>query len=256
MRHGPAPFASPADALHGKRMDALPTAFDRDEIIVRNRLRPKDAATLVLVRREPDGWRVLMGRRHGSMAFMANKTVFPGGRVDPCDYRLAAGDEYRPDVAAALARASRSPLHARALGLAAIRETFEETGILVGRDAPALPATRSAWWRFFAHGVMPTLAPLQFIARAVTPPHRPRRFDARFFMADASCVWSEAGDGNSGELLKPCWLTFAEARALDIPAITRAVLGEVEARAGGDADPSRPVPFYRFVRGRSRLDYL
>ncbi|HEY1961084.1 MAG TPA: hypothetical protein VGG69_01600, partial [Rhizomicrobium sp.] len=126
-------------------MDAFPAAFDKDETIVRNRLRPKDAATLVLVRREPDGWRVLMGRRHGSMAFMANKTVFPGGRVDPCDYRLASGDNFRVDVAATLARAARDVIHARALGLAAIRETFEETGILVGKSAGMQPRTRSVW---------------------------------------------------------------------------------------------------------------
>jgi 8-oxo-dGTP pyrophosphatase MutT (NUDIX family) len=237
-------------------MDALPAAFDKDETIVRNRLKPKDAATLVLVRREPEGWRVLMGRRHGSMAFMANKTVFPGGRVDPCDYRLATGGNYRADVAATLTRASRDTSHARALGLAAIREAFEETGILVGEASHERPRTRSAWSRFIAHGVSPSLAPLEFIARAITPPNRPRRFDARFFMATASAIAKQLDATHSNELLTPCWLTFAEARALDLPSITRYVLGEAEARLQHGADAARPVPFFRVIRGESQLDYV
>jgi 8-oxo-dGTP pyrophosphatase MutT (NUDIX family) len=237
-------------------MDELPAAFDKDETIVQNRLRPKDAATLVLVRREPDGLRVLMGRRHGSMVFMANKTVFPGGRVDPCDYRLGAGGNFRADVAATLAHASRDSTHARALGLAAIRETFEETGILVGETADARVRTRSAWSRFFAQGVTPSLAPLEFIARAVTPPNRPRRFDARFFMANAGAIAKQLDTTHSNELLTPCWLTFDEARALDLPSITRYVLAEAQARLQDGADAARPIPFFRVHRGKSRLEYI
>ncbi|HEY4113449.1 MAG TPA: hypothetical protein VGM17_05250 [Rhizomicrobium sp.] len=227
--------------------------LDRDEVVVRNKLRPKDAATLVLVRRYSDGSRVLMGRRHGSMAFMANKTVFPGGRVDACDRRLDVGGEYRPQVTARLADCG--PL-ARALGLAAIRETFEETGVLVGERAAKLPRTKSAWSRFFEHGVAPRLDQLDFIARAITPPNRPRRFDARFFMADASAIAHTLDAAHTDELLTPCWLTFAEARALDIPSITRIVLDEAEARLGEPNDGSRPVPFYSVVRGKPRVEYL
>ncbi|HXL98843.1 MAG TPA: hypothetical protein VN932_02860, partial [Rhizomicrobium sp.] len=156
---------------------------DPDEVIVKNRLRPKDAATLVLVRRESAGPRVLMGQRHGGMAFMANKFVFPGGRVDAGDGRIAAGGALRPHVAARLGNG------ARGYALAAIRETFEETGVLVGERAGTIPRTRSpAWRKFFAHGIVPRLDTLDFIARAITPPNRTRRFDARFFMADASCI--------------------------------------------------------------------
>jgi 8-oxo-dGTP pyrophosphatase MutT (NUDIX family) len=129
--------------MHGDD-DAKRAMFDRDEVVVKRRLRPKDAATLVLVRRDADAPRVLMGRRHGSMAFMANKTVFPGGRVDACDYRIGIGGEYKPHVAARLAGAGSV---ARALGMAAVRETFEETGVLVGERASKLPRTKSAWSR-------------------------------------------------------------------------------------------------------------
>lgn len=228
--------------------------FEKDEVFVRNRLRPKDAATLVLVRRGADAARVLMGRRHGNMAFMANKYVFPGGRVDPCDARLTVGGALKADVLEKLAR-DVSAARARALALAAIRETFEETGILVGKGAKQLPFTKSTWSRFFAHGVAPNVGALDYIARAITPPNRPRRFDARFFMADAGAIARQLDSAQSDELLTPCWLTFPEMRSLDIPAITRAVLAEVEARVT-DPNAVRPVPFFHFVHGKSRLDYL
>jgi 8-oxo-dGTP pyrophosphatase MutT (NUDIX family) len=181
--------------------------------------------------------------------------VFPGGRVDSCDQRLSIGGELKPDVHAKLVR-SASPARARALALAAIRETFEEAGILVGERVTGLPRTKSAWSRFFAHGIAPKIDALDYIARAITPPNRTRRFDARFFMADSSAIAHQLDAVHSDELLTPCWLTFAEARALDLPAITREVLNQAEARLADGADPARPVPFYRFLRGRSQLDYI
>jgi hypothetical protein len=74
-------------------------------------------------------------------------------------------------------------------------------------------------------------------------------------MADAEAIVHQLDSANSDELLTPCWLTFAEARALDVPTITRLVLDEVEARVNVPG-VSRPVPFFRFVHGKSHLDYL
>src|SRR5579871_2003343 len=91
-----------------------------NEKIVPEVLRPKDAATLVLVRREGGVVRVLMGQRHGNMAFMANKYVFPGGRMDPADIRVPVTSELRPHVAARAGHGS-TPARARGLALAAIR---------------------------------------------------------------------------------------------------------------------------------------
>lgn len=237
-------------------MSAQPPAFDKDEVIVKNRLRPKDAATLVLVSRDHDSPRVLMGQRHGNMAFMANKYVFPGGRVDPGDQRIALGGDLRPHVAERLSRGANAQ-RARGFALAAIRETFEEAGILVGERADNLPRTRApAWKKFLEHGVAPRLDALEFIARAITPPNRTRRFDARFFMADANTIAHQLDAGVNEELLTPAWLTFAEARALDLPSITRVVLDEVEARLGDGLDGSRPVPFFRFRGGQSQVEFL
>jgi 8-oxo-dGTP pyrophosphatase MutT (NUDIX family) len=229
--------------------------FDTDEKLVPGpALRPKDAATLIIVRRDKDALRVLMGQRHAGMAFQPNKFVFPGGRIDPCDQRIAVGGELRPDVAAKVEVGTTSA-RARGLALAAVRETFEETGVLIGEKSTAIPRTRApAWLRFFSHGVVPRLDRFELIARAVTPPGRTRRFDARFFMVDASAIAGEVDATHQGELLKPSWLTLTEARALDLMSITRQVLEEAEARArdGG----SRPIPYFRFTRGKSGLSYL
>jgi 8-oxo-dGTP pyrophosphatase MutT (NUDIX family) len=228
---------------------------DPDEKIVPNTLKPKDAATLILVRRGKEP-RVLMGKRHAGMVFQPNKYVFPGGRIDPGDQRIAIGGDLKPHV---LARAAHgiSPARARGLALAAIRETFEEAGVLVGERSDIFPRTRApAWQRFFAHGVMPKLDVLEIIARAVTPPNRTRRFDARFFMADASAIAHTLDAAETDELLEPCWLTLEEARALDLPSITRRVLDEVEARLGDGPDASRPIPFFRFVRGQPAMVHL
>jgi 8-oxo-dGTP pyrophosphatase MutT (NUDIX family) len=233
-----------------------PAAFDKDEVIVKSRLRPKDAATLVLVRRDRDGPRVLMGQRHGNMAFMANKFVFPGGRVDPGDQRIGLGGDLRPHVAERLTKGANAQ-RARGFALTAIRETFEEAGILIGEPAEKLPRTRApAWQKFFAHGIAPRLDTFEFIARAITPPNRTRRFDARFFMVDAKAIAHTLDARDNEELLTPSWLTLTEARALDLPSITRVVLDEVEARIDDGADASRPVPFFRFRGGKSQVEFL
>jgi 8-oxo-dGTP pyrophosphatase MutT (NUDIX family) len=211
-------------------------------------LRPKDAATLLVIRRDGPAPRVLMGRRVRGHAFMPDKWVFPGGRIHPGDFRVAAASELHPETAQPLARTC-APERARALALTAIRETFEETGLILGCKARG--ATRSAEWRdFVASGHLPDLAPLRFVARAITPPARTRRFDARFFTVDARHLASLDPGTGSGELDEIAWFDWEAAAALDLPSITRAILGEVAAR---DAEPGRPIPFHRFDNGRHRL---
>jgi 8-oxo-dGTP pyrophosphatase MutT (NUDIX family) len=231
----------------------MPNPFDFDRADADGPvLRPKDAAALVLVRRKGDAPRVLMGERSARHTFLPGRFVFPGGRLDVADQRLAIETDLRPEVRAKVA-AGTTTSRARGLALAAVRETFEETGLLLGKKHEAAVRTRSAvWQRFFSHGVSPHLEALDFVARAITPPGRPRRFDARFFMADASEIAAELESSTtSGELLKPVWLTLAEARAADVLPITRCVLDEVEARLNGRRDPAGPVPFFVPRRGKA-----
>jgi 8-oxo-dGTP pyrophosphatase MutT (NUDIX family) len=142
---------------------------------------------------------------------------------------------------------------ARALAVAAIREVFEETGLLVGRkvdDAPAQPPADGPVDPFAAAGVRPDLSGLHLIARAITPPGRPRRFDARFFAADADLIVHQV-DGvvhPEAELVELTWLPVAQARELDIPPVTKRVLTELEARVAAGFGHDLPVPFYRVLR--------
>ena len=211
-------------------------------------LRPRDAATLVLVRRDLPEPRLLLDRRAGGHAFMPDKWVFPGGRLDRGDWNVPVAADLAADVARQVAAAPRrAPAcpqrFARALALAAVRETFEETGLLLGQPAPARPA-RGAWGRFLGLGVRPDLGGLAYLARAITPPGRTRRFDARFFLADAARLVA-LDPVDSHELSELCWLTLEDARLLDLPTVTRAVLALVERHLAGTPEPP---PFWAWRR--------
>lgn len=179
---------------------------------------------------------------------MPDKWVFPGGRIHPSDFRVPVASELQTEVADALARGCPGK-RGRALALSAIRETFEETGLMLAK--PATPrSSRGEWRDFLAAGALPDLAALDYVARAITPPARTRRFDARFFVADAEALISLEPGSVSGELGEIAWFDWEAAAKLDLPAITRAILAEVATRF---ETPGRPIPFHRFVRGGHRL---
>ncbi len=211
---------------------------------------PRDAATLVLTRVRKGAAEVLMGRRAPGHVFMASKWVFPGGRIDRSDFTAAAANAL---PARDMARLTREvPVRrAHALAMAAVRETFEETGLLLAAPAPAA-SVAGPWREFRAVGALPDLATLSYVARAITPPGRTRRFDARFFMAGADALLHPEPTAGSGELDEIAWLPLADTRALDLPAITRFVLGEVAERL---TRPDRPLPFVRMVRGRHLIEH-
>jgi 8-oxo-dGTP pyrophosphatase MutT (NUDIX family) len=219
-------------------------------------LRPRDAATLILVDRSSGRAHVLLGKRHAGHAFMPNKYVFPGGALDAADRRMSVAAPLDPLVEAKLMAATRqpSPGLTRALALAAIRETFEETGLAVGVVAGggARRAPAGAWRRFAETGVLPALDRLDLVARAITPPGRSRRYDARFFVADASSIAFrvEGVVHGDAELVELIWTPLDEALRLDLPQITRAVLGDLAAATQAGMDRARPRPFYRQRRGR------
>ena len=148
--------------------------------------RPRDAATIVLLRLEHERPSVLLGRRPSSDQW-ADAYVFPGGRVDAVDSRVRPATALRPHVDRCLQRAA-SPARARALGIAAVRELMEETGLLLAKPGNA-PASRARGWLPFAEeGLAPALDELDLLCRAVTPPYRRKRFNARFFVAPAEAV--------------------------------------------------------------------
>ncbi len=215
----------------------------------------RDAATVVVVRSDGAEPRVLMGQRGARAAFMPSKFVFPGGAVDRDDHVVAQDTPPDPELVARLSADAEQAL-APALPFAAIRELWEETGLALGAPGPATaPAPiGDSWQSFYAAGHRPAPDRLAFIFRAITPPHRPRRFDARFFLASAAEIRGDPDDftGACGELSHLTWVSLAEARRLDLPFITEVVLGEVEARLA-EPDTSRAAPFFRHGAGRSWL---
>ncbi|MEM7295235.1 MAG: NUDIX hydrolase [Pseudomonadota bacterium] len=180
----------------------------------------KHAATIIVLRGDPAAPSVLMGQRGEAAAFMPNKFVFPGGAVDP-------GDESTPvtmpplPCTARLAKDARG-VSAHALVAAALRELFEETGLTA--DATAL----------------------RYVFRAITPPGRPRRFDARFFTLPAGAIADDLDDFSraSGELSHLAWMPIAEMRRFDLPFVTEVVLAEIAARDANAVQAPNHVPFF------------
>jgi 8-oxo-dGTP pyrophosphatase MutT (NUDIX family) len=215
-------------------------------------VRPKDAATLILIDRSGPVPKVLLGKRHERHKFMPGKFVFPGGGIDPSDKFMPVA---RPLDRHALARLmvrfhKASPLRAQALALAAIRETGEETGLLLGTRAAAARIQDGAWSVFAENNILPDLGVIHFVGRAITPPGRPRRFDARFFTMDASAVAHriEGITGPEAELVELVWMPLTDAKQLDMPAVTGIMLEELDARIADGLGHDLPVPFYRMVR--------
>jgi 8-oxo-dGTP pyrophosphatase MutT (NUDIX family) len=216
--------------------------------------KPRDAATLILLRKSRGRHTVLMGQRAKGHVFMPDKWVFPGGRVDRADAAAPAATELRTDVEDKL-RQERTRRNPRAFALAAVRETFEETGLVVGRAGAPGGKPPPGWEDFVACDAAPELHKFEFVCRAITPPYRPRRFDARFFMAEADDVLlDDRAHFSGGELMHTRWFTFEDALALDLPNVTRFVLGEVQERLSG-AEIEGP-PFLRWTRTGHRMDRL
>jgi 8-oxo-dGTP pyrophosphatase MutT (NUDIX family) len=214
-------------------------------------VRPKNAATVMIIRRDGPKPRVLMGKRHGGHSFMPDRWVFPGGRIDRGDYRAPAANELRPDVDA-LFDAYLPAGRGRALALAAIRETWEEAGLLLAKPAPVRPAAGS-WRSFVGQGALADLDALDVIARAITPPSVGKRFDTWFLLADAERLMSLDRQPDCGELEEIAWVDFDEAQTLPLPTVTRMMLKEAVARMD---DPSRPKPFLRYKDKAMRPAHL
>ena len=223
------------------------TEVDRDR--TSPYIRPRHAATMILLDHSGDEPKVLMGKRHHGLKFMAGKFVFPGGRIEASDRQMTTAGALPSVVEEKLMarRVRRSLTRGRALALAAIRETFEETGLLLGKAVALEGKTPPGpWQEFVGHGVVPDLSAVHFIARAITPPGRPRRFDTSFFSLDASAIAKTVADVVTAdtELVELVWIPLAQTGTLDLPHITGVVLKELDTRLAGGMKHELPVPFY------------
>lgn len=199
----------------------------------------RDAATTIVQRQTLKGPTVLMGQRGADAAFMPGKFVFPGGAIDAVDDTVSVAD-IALDVQGALhAESARTP---SAIVAAAIRELWEESGLILGKpgtwDAPP-----QGWRAFAATGHVPSAQGCRFFFRAVTPMGRPRRFDARFILVDADAIASDLDDFSRAEdeLSHLQWVPLKDACSFDLPFITQVVLAELI----GGAPSKDGVPFFR-----------
>ncbi|MFD1327063.1 NUDIX hydrolase [Mycoplana ramosa] len=216
-------------------------------------LRPVDAASVVLIDRSQDRYRVLVGKRSSKHVFMPDLYVFPGGRRDRHDWRTPVSAPLHPAAIERLrvhtsARTGQATLHG--LGVAALRELHEEAGLTIGTRVSGEPA---------ALPFLPDLSMLRFFARAITPPGQPRRFDTRFFalFTDETGI-DPTSASDSHELQDLRWVDIFEQLNVDMPMITIQVLEELKRCL--QQDPSLPfgaqVAFFRNHRGQVVRDML
>lgn len=201
----------------------------------------RDAATIILVRDTAQSPAVLMGKRGAKAAFMPSKFVFPGGAVDQDD-DMRLSHPVAPRCRHLLAQWSNRS--ADTLAACAIRELWEETGQILGRPG-SWQAPSPAWSPFAANGHCPDASALRFVFRAITPKGLPRRFDARFFLADADALASDPDDFSAAEdeLSDLQWVPLEVVRSFDLPLVTCAVLDRIDPQLRGAAAPET-VPFF------------
>ncbi len=200
-----------------------------------------------------------MGRRRKA-SFLPDIYVFPGGRVDASDRTPLPETIRLAETAERLIRRDTPKAEPRALGLAALRETHEETGYLVARPAApgvldALPAT--PFWNACRQAeAVPDLGAMDYVMRALTPTVSPKRFNTRFFLLDATGLAGEPL--RDGELEDLAWRSLEESFRLPIIDVTEIALATArrrwEERRSGR--PQSIVPFVHYVRDRQRIDHV
>lgn len=218
----------------------------------------KDAASVILIRNTKTKPSVLMGQRGKNAAFMPKKFVFPGGAVEETDFQINSFKPLNVNCKARMAYGCNEAL-VHALTNAAIRELFEETGIILGTKEKWTGMIPYEWKPFVDLGLVPDGSNFQFVFRAITPPGRPRRFDARFFYLDADLL-SAAVDLDdfsraSDELSHLQWIPIQDVRRFDLPFITEVVFAEVISNLNDDMIPTR-VPFFQNSDGLSEFCYI
>jgi 8-oxo-dGTP pyrophosphatase MutT (NUDIX family) len=198
---------------------------------VKRPVRPRDAASLVIIRGEGADTEVLMGQRARRHKFMPDMYVFPGGRLDTVDSTAPVLKDLPEKPLRRLTVQSGEKI-ARGLAVAAARETWEETGLVLGKVTD--------------QGLLADLSGMDYMARAITPPPSPIRFHARFFIADAEQIEGgpDAPLGGSGELLDLAFRPLRESLEMPIADVTEFVLEEVLRRVRGTSIEAIPMFSY------------
>ena len=205
----------------------------------------RDAATVILLRQKKDSTYVLMGQRGNKAVFMPSKYVFPGGAVDEDDTNVELFKCIDKKGVDLLHQYSEKKI-AKELSVAAIRELWEEAGLRLCAKVDTVEKISPGWEDFCKNCYLPDASNLEYVFRAITPPGRPRRFDARFFICRAEAVQGNLDDFSSAstELSHLQWIDIDNVKTLNLPFITEVVLNEVKEiiKCGPN---KKGVPFFK-----------
>ena len=220
-----------------------------------DKIKIRDAATIIVVRNKNDNPSVLMGQRGINAAFMPSKFVFPGGAVDDQDLGINIKKSINELCKNRLSKENKN-VPGNALVAAAIRELFEETGQIIGVEQEWSEAP-SIWKDFAKTGYVPDASNMSFVFRAITPPGRPRRFDARFFLIQADQLQTNLDDFSmaSDELSHLQWIPLPDTKNFDLPFITQVVLAEITGNLVDNGPPAR-VPFFQNTTEEGHIFYI
>ncbi len=241
----PDPIIDPASIVIGELKITKGERAQRGELA--RAPKPRVASTLVLTHGSGPDLKILMGQRSKRHDFMPSVYVFPGGRVDRADSYAKYAKDLSPRTERIL-EAAYSPRRARAVALASIRETWEETGLMLGAPSKITRNLNHASYDDFRKaGLLPDLSGIEVFGRAVTPPHRHKRFDAWFFVKQLEGK-TPPQTSDSSELLNVGWFTFDEIKKLETQRATDMML-QVLARYLMADRPSESIFYSRAIRG-------
>ena len=216
-------------------------------------VRPRDASTLIVVRPGNRDPLCLMGRRHANSEFLPGYFVFPGGAVEEADRTAQAASPLDLTHLGSMGVGGNAGT-AAALGVAAVRETYEETGVMIAAPGDVGDAPGRTFDEMRRRGVAPALGRLVYLGRAITPAYSPIRFHARFFLTRLRP--GHVGLGGDDELHDLSWVPLSDVASLPTIEITRFMAdyaNEIIKRAP-ILPPDRPV--FTSRGGRQLVRYL
>ena len=183
---------------------------------------------------------------------MPSVYVFPGGRVDRADSYADYAGELSPRTARIL-EAAFTPRKARAVALASVRETYEETSLFLGAKEPTTRNINNPSYDAFRQaGLKPDLSGIEVFGRAVTPPHRHKRFDAWFFVKHLDTP-SLPAIRESAELQNVGWFTFKQIEKLELQRATEMMLLVLQKYLAADTPP-KDIFYSHATRGKFNSD--
>ncbi len=219
----------------------------------RRPVRPRDAASLILLRLGRREHRVLVGRRPPEARFLPGRYVFPGGAVEPDDSRARPASALNAGMVDSMAVGGNG-IRALGLAMAAVRETFEETGLLLAEPGDVGPVRSPGWSAIRAHGVAPALHRLAYVGRAITPVPSPIRFHARFFVADAQ--YTTGALGGDSELEDLHWCSVNELARLPTIEVQSFMLAHAIATLTGNDSKTTGTPLFTQRAGQRQIRYF